>query len=195
MKINFFSILLLCISCFSSCKEKEIKKETLNEQAQNYLADYNEFIDTLTTYHPALYEFTSKSAFDKKVEQLKNEIGNNTTKRDLLWKLNEIITLAGDPHSSFGFFGSYGDLIAYEEYFPLQIRLINNQFVVINPMINKDKVSKRDVLVSINEIPTNQILQDIYAHIPAQAHIKNGKKGMFNAFQDNYIPYSLNLIC
>lgn len=187
MKFNLSYIFLLSILCFFSCK-----KEPLNQQTQKYLADYNEFIDTLTTYHPALYEFTDKTTFDKTIERLRNQIDNNTSKRELLWKLNEIITLAGDPHSSFGFFGSYNNLIDYNEYFPLQVRLIKNELVVIDPMVNKDRISKGAIIESVNEASINEIIKNIYKHIPAQAHITNGKKGMFNTFQDNYIAYSLN---
>ena len=146
----------------------------------------------MKTYHPALYEFTPKTTFDKTIERLKNQIDNSTSKRDLLWKLNEIITLLGDTHSSFGFFGSYSDLIKYEEYFPLQVRLIKDELVVIDPMINKNRTRKGDVIDSINGRSIKKIIEDIYNHIPAQAHITNGKKGMFNAFQDTYIPYALN---
>uniref|UniRef100_UPI003A91F434 hypothetical protein n=1 Tax=Gelidibacter japonicus TaxID=1962232 RepID=UPI003A91F434 len=53
---------------FLSCKEVQkssasITTESLNEQAQSYLSDYNELIDTLSFYHPALNEFTSKPDF------------------------------------------------------------------------------------------------------------------------------------
>jgi len=97
-------ILLFTVSTvFISCKSNQNQKPILNTQTQEYLSDYNQFVDTLTITHPALYEFTSKEEFEKRVKELRNEINNNTTKRDFIWKLSEVIALVGCSHTSLGF--------------------------------------------------------------------------------------------
>lgn len=183
---------LLCFGVLICCETRVAEKEKLNQTAQSYLYDFNQLVDTLITYHPAIYEFTPQKEFNTKITQLRSEIDNNTSKRDLFWKLEEIIAMAGDGHTGFGFFGSYSDLIDFEDYFPLQARLIKNQFVVIDPMLNADKISKGDIITSVNGKPIEEVLNIIYKHIPSQAHMRSGKKGMFNAFQDLYIPFALN---
>lgn len=189
MKFNLFTLLLLTIFSFLSYT---IQGQSLNQQAQQYIADYDEFVDTLITYHPALYEFNSKENFNTKVTELRNQIDNQTSKRELLWKLQEIITMVGCGHTNFGFFGIYSDLLNYEEYFPIQARFIQNEFVVIDPLVNIEQIQKGDIITTINDIPIEEILNEIYDHIHGQAHIKNTKKGMLNAFQDLYIPFALN---
>lgn len=182
----------MCFGVLISCKTRVPEKIKLNQTTESYLHDFNEFVDTLRTFHPAIYEFTSEEEFNTKIEELRSEIDNNTSKRDLLWKLEEIITMVGCGHTSLGFFGSYSDLIDYEEYFPLQAQLIKNEFVVIDPRTNGDRISKGDIITSINDRSIEEIQNRISKHIPSQAHIRSGKKGMLNAFQDLYIPFVLN---
>ncbi len=192
MKINLFNILILSIFCFSSCKGQEVKKEELNEKAQNYLADYNELIDTLTTYHPALYEFTSKSDFEKKVKQLRNEIDNTTTKEDFIWKLSEVIAKVNCGHTSLGFFNQQRDLLKPKDYFPLLTRLIHNKLYVIDNLTNKDKVEIGQEISQINGKSISEIMSNIYAHINSQADIESSKRRLFNGYNTAIIPYALN---
>ena len=189
MNFRLTGILILSILLFSSCsKEKDI----LNEQAQKYLSDYNEFVDSLTTYHPALYEFTSQDSFDKKVAQLRSEIDNKTTEKDIVWKLSEVIALVGCGHTSLGFFNQERDLLKPEEYFPLLTRFINGKLYVIDNLTNKSIIQKGDEITEINDQPIANIINTVYSHIPAQAHIRTAKIKMFNNYNTSYIPYALN---
>lgn len=182
-------ILILSILFFSSCSKG---KYVLNEQGQKYLSDYNEFIDSLTTYHPALYEFTSQDSFEKKVAQLRSQIDNKTTEKDFVWKLSEVIALVGCGHTSLGFFNQERDLLKPNEYFPLLTRLINGKLYVIDNLTNKAIVQIGDEITEINDQPIVNIINTAYSHIPTQAHIRTPKTKMFNGYNTSYIPYALN---
>ncbi|MFL0351938.1 S41 family peptidase [Xanthomarina sp. GH4-25] len=192
MKITLFNILILSIFCFSSCKRHEVEKEKLNELAQNYLADYNELIDTLTTYHPALYEFTSKADFNNIVEQIRNEIDNTTTKENFIWKLSKVMAIVDCGHTSLGFFNQQRDLLKPKDYFPLLTRLINNKLYVIDNLTNKDNVQIGQEISQINGKPINEIISIIYSHINSQADIESSKRRLFNGYNTSMIPYALN---
>ncbi len=186
-------ILLFTVSAvFISCKSNQNQKPTLSKQTQEYLSDYDEFVDTLTTIHPALYEFTSKEEFEKRVKQLRNEINNNTTKRDFIWKLSEVIALVGCGHTSLGFFNQQSELVKLEEYFPIQARLIDEKFYVFDAMINSDKIKNGQEITAINSKSIKKIVNEAYKHISGQGHIRNGKKEMFNVYETTFIPYVLN---
>jgi hypothetical protein len=45
-------------------------------------------------------------------------------------------------------------ILPLENSFPLQVRLVNKQLFVVNPMNNSDKVKVKDEILSINGIET-----------------------------------------
>ena len=196
--MNKKTIAILFIGyAFLSCKEVQnpsasITTESLNEQAQSYLSDYAELIDTLSFYHPALNEFTSKPDFDKKVEQLRAEIDNKTTKKDFIWKVSEVFALVSCGHTSLGFFNQQRELLKPEEYFPLLTRLIDDKLYVIDHLTNKDHVQIGQEITQINGKSISEIMPIIYSHINSQADIESPKRRMFNGYNTSLIPYALN---
>lgn len=192
MKYRFIYIFLLTIISFSSCKSEHSRNEPLNEQAQLYLADFDEFIKTLTETHPAIYKFVSKSDFNTLSVRLKNEIGNATTKRDLIWKLSEMIASIGCSHTSLGFFNQQSDLVSVEAYFPLQVKLIDNKLYIIDTKNNTENIKKGKEVTAINNVAVSDITKTAFKHINSQAFVETARRQMFNAYATTYIPYVLS---
>jgi len=84
-------------------------------------------------------------------------------------------------------------MLPIEKSFPLQIRWVNKQLFVVNPMNNSDKVKVKDEILSINGVETAILISDIYEHIAAQAHIQTYKTHHFNTYFAALIPYALGL--
>ena len=192
MRYRFFKIFFITCLSFYSCKGKPSKNEPLNEKAQFYLADFDEFVKTLTETHPAVYKFISQSDFKSLAEKLREEIDNTTTKRDFIWKLSEVIAAIGCSHTSLGFFNQQSNLVPANEYFPLQVRWINGKLYVIDAMINDEKIKKGQEIIVINGKPVPEIVKEAFQHINAQTYIESARKEMFNAYATTYIPYALN---
>jgi hypothetical protein len=70
-------------------------------------------------------------------------------------------------------------MLPLENSFPLQVRWVNKQLFVVNPMNNSDKVKVKDEILSINGIETANLISDIYEHIAAQANIQTYKTQLF----------------
>jgi C-terminal processing protease CtpA/Prc len=84
-------------------------------------------------------------------------------------------------------------ILPLENSFPLQVRLVNKQLFVVNPMNNSDKVKVKDEILSINGIETAKLISDISEHIVAQANIQTYKNHHFNTYFAALIPYALGL--
>ena len=192
MRYRFFNILFLAFLSFSSCKGEQAKNEPLTEQTQCYLADFDEFVNTLTETHPAVYKFISQPDFNTLAERLRGDINNTTTKRDFIWKLSEVIASIGCSHTSLGFFNQQSDLVPVEDYFPLQVRWIENKLYVIDAMINNNNIEKGQEITAINNIPVLEIIKTAFKHINSQAYFETARKEMFNAYATTYIPYVLD---
>jgi len=159
--------------------------------AQGYKADLDELGKKLTEIHPNALKFTSKDDFWKVVEKKKALVTDRTTYAEFVWHCNEIIASIGCSHTTGGFYHEW-EILPAALRFPFETRWVKGQLYVVDDRGNKGKVAVKDEILSINGVAVAELMDDIYRHIPAQAHIKNYKRHIFNAWSLAMIPYALN---
>ena len=192
MRFTFLNILLIVLISVASCKGAPTNTPKLTQQTQDFLADFDEFVTTLIDTHPAPFTFGSQEDFQGLAQKLRSEIDNNTTKRDFIWKLSEIIAALGCSHTSLGYFNQQSALVPFKEYFPLQLRWIHDKLYVTDAMINSNTITAGQEITSINGVQVSEIVSISFQHINSQAHIETARKELFNAYATTFIPYVLN---
>jgi C-terminal processing protease CtpA/Prc len=163
---------------------------------KDYIEDLYQLGQRLLTVHPHALKFVTKDQFLKNIESKKSLITNKTTYAEFAWHCNAIIASIGCSHTASSTMqNDYHEfsMLPLENSFPLQIRLINKQLFVVNPMDNSDRVKVKDEILSINGVETAKIISDIYEHIAAQANIQTYKTHHFNTYFAALIPYALGL--
>jgi len=159
--------------------------------AEKYKADLDQMGQTLMNVHPNALKFTSKDTFLKIIADKKNLITQNTTYSQFVWHCSEIISSINCSHTSMASFYPECVMLPDSLVFPIQIRRINKQIFVIDPYNNKDKIALKDEILSINGIPVNDVIQEIYKHVPSQGYIETTKDQYFNTWATCIIPYAL----
>ena len=150
----------------------------------------------LLAVHPHALKFITKEQFWKNIEAKKSLITEKTTYPEFAWHCNAIIASIGCSHTASSTMqNDYHEyaILPLENSFPLQIRWVNKQLFVVNPMNNSDKVAIKDEILSINGVETAKLMSDISDHIVAQAHIQTQKTQHFNTYFAVLIPYALGL--
>lgn len=160
-------------------------------QKHQYLDDLDELANTLTTENPHPYKYMSKEDFWRVVEEKKNSITNNTTYSEFIWHCSEIVANINCWHSTLGYFNQEREMLPVELLFPLEARLRNDTFYVIDPLVN-NTIKKESEILAINGKNINEIKEDLYRHIWSQAKIETSKKYFLDGYFTSYIPYSLN---
>lgn len=163
---------------------------------KDYIADLNQLGQKLLTIHPQALKFITKEQFWKNIESKKSLITEKTTYAEFAWHCNEIIASIGCSHTASSTMqNDYHEfsILPIANSFPLQVRLVNKQLFVVNPMNNSDKVKVKDEILSINGIETKKLISNIYDHISSQANIQTYKTQRFNTFFAALIPYALGL--
>ncbi|NOT91474.1 S41 family peptidase [Ferruginibacter sp.] len=179
-----------------------IKPLTTNEKfskiynKKGYLADLDQLGLKLLAVHPQALKFITKDQFFKNIESKKSLITDKTTYAEFAWHCNAIIASIGCSHTASSTMqNDYHEfsILPLENSFPLQVRLVNKQLFVVNPMNNADKVKVKDEILSINGIETQKLISIIYDHTASQANIQSAKTQRFNSFFGALIPYALGL--
>jgi hypothetical protein len=163
---------------------------------KEYIADLDQLGQKLLAIHPHALKFITKDQFFKNIESKKSLITEKTTYPEFAWHCDAIIASIGCSHTASSTMQNdyhIFSILPLENSFPLQIRWINKQLFVVNPMNNADKVKVKDEILSINGVETAKFTSDISDHIVAQAHIQTHKTQHFNTYFAALIPYALGL--
>ncbi|MFZ4544836.1 MAG: S41 family peptidase [Saprospiraceae bacterium] len=163
---------------------------------KDYLEDLDQLGQKLLTIHPHALKFISKDQFLKNIESKKSLITEKTTYAEFAWHCNAVIASIGCSHTASSTMqNDYHEfsILPLENSFPLQVRWVNNQLFVVNPMNNTDMVKLKDEILSINGVKIANLISDIYDHMPAQANIRTYKTQLFNKYFAALIPYALGL--
>ncbi len=163
---------------------------------KDYTADLDQLGQKLLAIHPHALKFITKDQFLKNIESKKSLITEKTTYAEFAWHCNAIIASIGCSHTASSTMQNdyhIFSMLPLENSFPLQVRWVNKQLFLVNPMNNSDKVKVKDEILSINGIETANLISDIYEHIAAQANIQTYKTQHFNTYFAALIPYALGL--
>ncbi len=163
---------------------------------KDYTEDLDQLGQRLLAVHPHALKFITKDQFLKNIESKKSLITEQTTYAEFAWHCNAIIASVGCSHTASSTMQNdyhVFSILPLENSFPLQVRWVNKQLFVVNPMNNSDKVKVKDEILSINGIETANLISDIYEHIAAQANIQTYKTHYFNTYFAALIPYALGL--
>jgi len=127
---------------------------------KDYIADLDQLGQKLLTIHPHALKFITKDQFWKNIEHKKSLITEKTTYAEFAWHCNAIIASIGCSHTASSTMqNAYHEfsILPIEKSFPLQVRWINKQLFVVNPLNNADKVKVKDEILSINGIETAKL--------------------------------------
>lgn len=159
--------------------------------AEAYKEDLDQMAFKLMKVHPNALKFITKEALWRVVEQKKALITDQTTFGEFLWHCSEVMASVHCSHTGLGNFHLENEMLPLGKRFPLATRLINNQLFVVDTLNNGHKTSLKAEILSINGVPVQQLIADIYQHIPAQGYIQTTKRLVFNIWSACLIPYAL----
>jgi hypothetical protein len=157
-----------------------------------YVADLDQLGKRILEVHPNALKFISKAAFLEGIEAKKALINENTTYPEFMWHCNAIVASINCSHSYVSYFQEEMRMLPDSLYFPLGVRLINEHLYVVDPYNNGNQVQVKDEITAINGVPTAELMENMYAHIPSQGYVKSSKAHYFNARASAMIPYALH---
>jgi C-terminal processing protease CtpA/Prc len=194
---NFYAEDVIQKIKFPDSRPIGLKAKFLKVYSQKeYFEDLDQLGQKLLAIHPHALKFITKEQFLKNIETKKSLITDKTSYGEFAWHCNAIIASIGCSHTaSSNMQNDYHEfsILPIENSFPMQVRWVNKQLFVVDPMNNGDKVKVKDEILSINGIQATNLLADIYAHIPSQANIQTRKAQYFNTYCAALIPYALGL--
>lgn len=159
--------------------------------AKEYREDLDQLGNKLLGVHPNALKFITEEDFWKVVEEKKSLVTDQTTYAEFNWHCTEIIANLNCSHTSMGRFNQENEMLPLSLRFPIQVRWVNDQLFVIDPLNNEKNVAIKDEILSINGVPVAEVIGDIYKHISSQGYVETTKKHAFNTWATGMIPFAL----
>ena len=160
--------------------------------AQAFKADLDAMGRKLAKVHPNAFKFITEEAFWQLIEAKKALITDFTTYGQFIWHCSEIIASVNCSHTSIGGFYQEWAMLPPLLRFPLRVRWIEDRLYVIDAGHHADQVAIKDEILRINGVQVEDLIHDIYQHIPSQGYIETSKRHDFNTWSAGMIPYALN---
>ncbi|MCB0629690.1 MAG: S41 family peptidase [Saprospiraceae bacterium] len=156
-----------------------------------YKEDLDQLGQKLIEVHPNALKFITLKDFRAIIEKKKSLITDRTTYGEFAWHCSEIIAAINCSHTTMGSFYPESEMLPLSLRFPLQTRWVNDQLFVIDPFNNADQIAIKDEILTINDRPVADVIQDIYRHVPSQGYVETTKQHFFNTWSTGLIPYAL----
>lgn len=157
-----------------------------------YQVDIELLASRIKEEHPRPFRMISEPEFDAIVAEAKAGIRPEFAQRDTLWAFSHILTSLGCGHSRQLYFNQEDSLIKPEDRFPVDVRYVDGELYVFDPLANSDVLAVGDVIKTINGRKVDDIIAEIYQHIPADMNLPFSKRHFFNIYATSYLTYALN---
>ena len=143
MKLIINSLFFLTIfSCFG---------QTLSKEEQ--LEDLRTFKTNLYSVHPSLFRFILKADLDSIFYNIDSNLHDSVSINDFSQKIAPVFSAIKDAHT-----WQRLPLNSSSLQLPLDLKIISNQLYVRNNVSSNPKIQKGDLIESINNEPTEEIL-------------------------------------
>ena len=156
-----------------------------NQFSKNQVLEDMEYLMTsLEESHYNLYAYTPKSEFDKNYNAVRSSITKDSLSLlEATSVLQRVISAANNGHTEINFPAqSYGDYL-YEggTLFPLELAFEYNRALVRKNWSGFDQIKPGDEVLSINDMPIQEVLTNIYPQVSAERpYFKNTKIELFS---------------
>lgn len=183
MKVLLSSLLLLFTQCTFSQTDRSPVSDQLTKSA--YLEDLNQLVDSIRTYHPQPFEFTSKDSFDQFVKLQRSAITDSTTIGEFSWICNAIASKVGCVHT----YTSAGNILNFspEMFFPVNARYVDSKLYVLDTYKPNPALQPGVEILKINGMDALDLKTRIATHISADGHNRK--------FTDAVIERSFSYFC
>jgi hypothetical protein len=122
--------------------------------------DFDILVDSLQTYHPALYRYTQKAVFDKRISQIKTKIDKPLRLTEFYKLVSSFMSLVGDIHTTVGLPNDYHDYLASKTVLlPIDVRIINNKIYVSSNNSYDSTIEEGTRILEINGRQASNIIR------------------------------------
>ncbi len=176
MKKRYLIILIILFTLPTFGQKMFSKKEVIE--------DLHFLRESLKNAHYNLYAYITKKAFNENFEEVKSSITKDSLSiLEVTSLFQSVISKANNGHTEIPFPGA-----AYREYaysggtlFPLEIAFEDGRALIRKNWSNNDALKIGAEIISINNLPINEVLQKIYPLISAERrYFKLAKLELFS---------------
>lgn len=134
--------------------------------------DFEIFKSTITTIHPYLYKHNSKEFINKKFKELEKKLEVPMSHGEAYLAFSEFIAVIGCDHTFAGAYYNQSSIIKsvvlyQEDKLPFTFNWINDKMILTKNISASDAIKKGAEILSINDIPSSEILKTILPYINA----------------------------
>lgn len=165
-------------------------KESLKQSfpVEELKSDFRDLIDKLKKYHPRLYSYTPEVAFENRATVILATLNSDLSIEQFYFRIAPLVASVKCSHTGIRLPWDYQQSL-YESahYFPLDLYVSDKRAYFLSAPLNSgvDLVPGSEI-VSINNRPVNQIIEELLSLIPSEGNCMTTKYQVLNRDFPNY---------
>lgn len=159
-------------------------KENLKQSfpVEELKSDFRDLIDKLKKYHPRLYSYTPEIAFDNRAKLILAGLKDDLNMEQFYVRIAPLLASVHCSHTGIRLPWNY-QLSLHEsaQYFPLEIYVKDKRAYCLSaPASTEMHLVPGSEILSINNRPVNQIIEELLSLIPSEGNCMTGKYQLLN---------------
>jgi len=156
-----------------------LKKLTVQEQTE----DINYIQSELVKLHPGIYTYQSESEFREGFDFLKKSLIEDQTVFEFYQKLVPVINNIGCGHTTVKFpSNDLRKLQKSRKLLPIEVQIIDDKIYITKMLVKNSDVESGNEIISINDIPSSQLLNENLMLYPSDGRILSRKYQMMGKY-------------
>lgn len=180
--VRVATLILLLISTIAFSQEMEtntlpskgIEKAEKVFTKDDYLADWKQLRQAITTLHPATYAFTSKEEFEAFFNNYESIISDKTSFQEFYINCSKALELIGCGHSRLSVPPGYWQRVQ-AKFFPLILHFERDKAFVIECQTEGSPIPKGSEILSINGRNIGEIIADLLPLVTSDGRAEGSK--------------------
>lgn len=149
----------------------------------DYLADFDQLVDSIRTHHPQPYEFISKKDFDALVHEKRSSISDKTDIRQFSLVCMSISAAVGCLHTNISAYHLLA--LSPDMFFPMKVRYLNSKLYLIAPYEKMPELNTGVEITEIKGMDVQDLKREIARHISADGY----NQGLLDEITNEYFSY------
>ncbi|WP_422081928.1 S41 family peptidase [Ulvibacterium sp.] len=138
--------------------------------------DINALRTALEYVHPRLYQYNNKENFDDRFDSIHKSLNGEISGLDFLSIVSKLNASVNCGHLYTIPQGNLENEVLNKKVLPFYFKVIGNELFVLKNCSAKERIPDGSKIISINNVPTSEILKDMMEGIATDGYIETRKR-------------------
>ncbi len=179
--------LLVFLNLAFAQKQNDTSESPKKYSPEELKLDLFQLRTVLENVHPGLYRFEDKETWDLRFDDLSDTLRDSLSHIEFYRIVAPLVAKVRCGHISIGVSSNYNEnVFSGSKNFPFMVRVVNGKLHTFRNLSDENNIPDGSELLSINGMPSDEIIEMFYDAVRADGHIKTVRYSTLSKYFSYY---------